>query len=73
MYRLALGYLRCDAFELLESDALPSLQETVLDGGAAQLLIAVLKNNRTLTELDLLTATDLSILRLGDIPRWRAE
>ena len=49
-----LGYLRCDAFELLEGEASLSLREAPIDKGAAQLLTGLLKtNNRTLRELDL--------------------
>ena len=53
-----LGYLRCDAFELLEAEPTLDLHERRLDPGATKLLAGLLKNNRELKELDL-SATSL--------------
>ena len=50
---LSLGYLRCDAFELLESEPELDLSERPLDSGATKLLAGLLKNNSTLQGLDL--------------------
>lgn len=48
-----LGFVRCDAFELLESEASLSLRERPLSLGAMKLLGGLLTKNRDLQELDL--------------------
>jgi len=53
-----LGYMRCDAFEVLEGEKVLSLKETPLEPGSVRLLLGLLKHNKTVTEVDL-TATDL--------------
>ena len=51
--RCPLGFLRCDAFELLEGKASISLRERPLDRRAIVLLAGLLTNNDTVQELDL--------------------
>ena len=57
-----LGFLRCDAFEVLEEESVLSLREVPLSEeahpGGIQLLAGLLTHNQTLKELDL-TATDV--------------
>ena len=48
-----LAYIRCDAFEVLEMEAVLNLREKSLDTGTIKLLTGLLKNNRDLQELDL--------------------
>ena len=47
-----LAHIRCDAFEVLEGEILLSLREQHLEYGAVRLLTGLLKNNRTLQDLD---------------------
>ena len=56
--------LRCDAFELLESDVSLSLCERSLEAGAVQLLAGLLRHNTTLRELDL-SAADVDKVGAG--------
>jgi len=56
--RTKLGYLRCDAFDLHEGQRSLSLKEELISAVAMRLLAALLRNNFTLTELDL-TACDI--------------
>jgi len=53
-----IGYLRCDAFDLMPGEKVLSLKETALGSGAAMALAGCLKHNHSLTDLDL-TATDI--------------
>lgn len=57
-YPCRIGFLRCDAFELLETATTLDLSERRVEPGAAKLLAGLLKHNRTLQHLDL-TATCL--------------
>jgi len=53
-----IGYMRCDAYDILEGDKVISLRERVIGQGAAKLLAGLLKHNDSIVDLDL-TATDL--------------
>jgi len=53
-----LGFLRCDAFDVLEGEKVLSLKEKPLEAGASRLLAGLLKHNKVLTDVDL-TATDM--------------
>jgi len=53
-----IGYLRCDAFDLMPGEKVLSLKECALGAGAAMALAGCLKHNHSLTDLDL-TATDI--------------
>jgi hypothetical protein len=61
-----LGFVRCDAFEVLEGETALSLREKSLEPGAAKLLVGVLKHNPTLVDIDL-TATDLETEAANDL------
>jgi len=54
----SIAYMRCDAFEVLEGEAIISLREQSLSAGSMRLLTGLLKNNRDVQELDL-AATSL--------------
>jgi len=49
----SLGYMRCDAFEVLEGETNLSVRERPLARGAMRLMTGLLKNNRDVQELDL--------------------
>ena len=53
-----IGYVRCDAYEVLEGEKVLNLREHELSSGAARLLAGLLKHNPELTDVDL-SATDL--------------
>jgi len=53
-----IGYLRCDAFDVLEGESVLSLRERPLDKAATRLLAGLLRHNTSLHDLDL-SATDL--------------
>ena len=55
---MQVGYLRCEAFDLHEGAVSLVLHEEPVAPVAVKLLAALLKNNRTLHELDL-TACDI--------------
>ena len=53
-----LGYLRCDAFDVLEQQKRLSLRERPFEPGELSVIVGLLRNNRDLQEIDL-TATDI--------------
>jgi len=55
-----LGFLRCDAFDMVEGQELLSLHETPLEPAMVRLIAGLVKRNDVLRELDL-CATDLEI------------
>ena len=54
----SLSFMRCDAFDMLETDQVLNLREEALEPSAVRLLAGLLKKNTTLHELDL-TAADV--------------
>ena len=52
------GYLRCDAFDVLEGARVLNLKEKALGSAEMRLLLSLLRHNSAVRELDL-TATDM--------------
>ena len=67
---LSLGYMRCDAFEVLEDEPVLSLSEQSLSEaripGGLKLLAGLLTNNTTVRELDL-TASEIGTVGAADL------
>lgn len=61
-----IGFMRCDAFDVLEGHKLLSLKEVALEPGAGRLLAGLLKHNPVVTDVDL-TATDLEREAAADL------
>lgn len=61
-----LGFIRCDAFEILEGETSLNLREQPLEPGASKLLVGVLKHNPALVDIEL-TATDLESEAANDL------